>query len=305
MATIAVGPAHKTIVKVVYSDESGTGGNLTREPITVVTAMLLNIDTQWIPVRDAVEAALGEVYNLSDSQMARYAFKGKTLYHKIERDDPKAIEFVSRLLAIPKQQKVLVWYGAVDRDGYHYQMENIHLRDENYRDAIPPFRIAFEQCMDRVDGVMRALFPDEQVLWIHDGGSLDEHAKSTLRSLRALLKEIRDDNERFPPDSPFHTPFVVEPHDLVSCIADMIYFGNDQESRLLQLVDVCCSTIVRALRNDALVMPYYEILRSQILNDGTRPAYENARKTVQPLRATLANRRAQRTARTTKPKKAD
>src|SRR5277367_415031 len=38
-------PEHKTLLKVVYSDESGTGGDLKKEPITVVTAMLLNIDT--------------------------------------------------------------------------------------------------------------------------------------------------------------------------------------------------------------------------------------------------------------------
>ena len=303
VATIAVGPELKTILKVVYSDESGTGGDLKIEPITVVTAMLLNIDTQWIPVRDAVENALREVYGLSDAQMAKYAFKGKTLYHKIERGDAKAIEFVARLLAIPKKEKVLVWYGEVDRDGYYYQMENIHLRDFNYRDAIPPFRIAFEQCINRVDGVMRAMFPNEQVLWIHDGGSLDEHAKKTLRNLRSLLKEIQADAEHFPPDHPMHPP-PFEPQDVITCVADMIYFGNDQESRLLQLADVCCSTIARALRNDKVGAPYYEILRSQILNDGARPSYENTRNTVQPLRAILVKRRLER-ARQPKPKKGD
>jgi hypothetical protein len=300
VATLAVGPEHKTILKVVYSDESGTGGDLNKEPITVVAAMLLNIDTQWIPVRDAVEDALREVYNLSDSEMARYAIKGKILYHKLERGDAKAIDLVARLLAIPKQQKILVWYGAVDRDGYYWQMENLHLRDFNYRDPNPLFRIAFEHCMNRVDGIMRSLFPDEQVLWIHDGGSLDEHAKGTLRDLRSLLKEIREEQKQHPPGTPFHSPLPVQPEDLVTCVADMIYFGNDKESRLLQLVDVCCSTITRMLRKDGFVMPYYEILRSQVLNDGTRPNYENARVTVAPIRATIAKRRAERALRAKK-----
>jgi hypothetical protein len=177
-----VGPERKTIVKVVYSDESGTGGDLKKEPITVVAAMLLNIDSQWIPVRDAVEGALRKVYGLSDSQMSRYAIKGKNLYHKIERGDSKAMELVARLMAIPKQKRVPIWYGAVDRDGYYYQMENLHLRDFNYKDAIPPFRIAFEQCINRVDGIMRSMFPDEQVLWIHDAGSLDEHARAQINN---------------------------------------------------------------------------------------------------------------------------
>ena len=267
----------------------------------VVTAMLLNIDSQWVPVRNAVEGALREVYGLSDIQMGKYTIKGKTLYHKIERGDPKAIKLVALLLAIPKRQNFQMWYGAVDRDGYYYQMENIHLRDFNYRDATPPFRIAFEHCMHRLDGFMRAIFPNEQVLWIHDGGSLNEHAKRTLRDVRSMLKEIQEDAERFPPGHPMHHVPTVEPQELISCIADMIYFGNDEESRLLQLVDVCCSTVVRALRNDKIGMPYYEILRSQILNDGTRPSYETARKTVKPLRAILAKRRAERAQRA-KPK---
>ena len=200
------------------------------------------------------------------------------------------MEFVARLMRIPKQEKLPVWYGAVDRDGYHYQMENIHLRDFNRRDGIAPFRIAFEHCMNRIDGFMHAIFPKEHVLWIHDGGSLNEHAKGTLRSLRSLIKEMRADAAEFPPGHPLHYQPPM-PEDTLSTIADMIYFGNDEESRLLQLADVCCSTIMRALRSDTTVAPYYELLRSQVLNDGTKPAYCDARKTVQQLRKILAERR--------------
>jgi hypothetical protein len=248
IATLFLGPEHKTVVKVVYSDESGTGGDLKREPITVVTAIVMNLDSQWVPVRDRIERAIEEVY--PGKNLAKYSLKGKNLYHQIERDDPKAADLMALLMAVPLREKVQVVHGAVDRDGFKYHMENIHLNATfEERDAIRPFRIAFEHCINRIDAYMRTTFPKEQVLWIHDGGSLNEHAKHQLRDLRALLKEFEN-------DSALRTGYeesrrrTLEPEVLLSYVADMIYFGDDKESRLLQLADVCCSTIARALRGD-------------------------------------------------------
>jgi hypothetical protein len=42
-------------MRVVYSDESGTG-SIAEEPITVVTALMLNLDSQWEPVHQDLEA---------------------------------------------------------------------------------------------------------------------------------------------------------------------------------------------------------------------------------------------------------
>ncbi|HEY1851919.1 MAG TPA: hypothetical protein VGG60_12905, partial [Candidatus Binataceae bacterium] len=47
---------HRTVVRVVYSDESGTG-SIEEEPITVVAAIVINLDTQW----EGVEADLDRV----------------------------------------------------------------------------------------------------------------------------------------------------------------------------------------------------------------------------------------------------
>ena len=245
LATVLLGRERKTVVKVVYSDESGTGGSVKENPIIVVTALVLNIDSQWKPVRDDFELALKEVCGFSDDQLAHYVVKGKSLYHKIERGDSKAIELMQRLMAIPFRQKVPVWYGAIDRDGYKYHMENIHVRAEfSERDVIRPFRTAFEECINRIDTYIHAFCPDEQILWIHDEGSLNEHAKNTLRDLRSLLKEAEQDALYF---AEMESQPAVRAATLTSHIADMIYFGNDEESRLLQLADVCCSTIGRRI----------------------------------------------------------
>jgi hypothetical protein len=277
---IIIGVWNKTVVRVIYSDECGTGGSFKSEPHTVVAAMLLNMDSQWIPVRDRVEAALGEAYGLSEQEIGRFVIKGHRLYQKLERNGPRADdtrELLARLVAIPRQELVPLWYGAVDRDGFKFQMENIHTRTQ-FKEANRPFMHALEECMDRVDTWVHADKPEESVIWIHDEGSLNERARETLRGFRWLRKES---------ELAEFDQLAIMPEAHVSHIADMIYFGDDEASRLLQLVDVCCCTIARALRNDPLAAPYYEILRRQVQNDGVRPAYENARRMIGSIRRAL------------------
>jgi hypothetical protein len=270
-------------MRVVYSDESGTGGNLAREPHTVVTAILLDMDCQWIPVRDAVEAALKECYGFSEGQLSRYVIKGRKVFQKIERGDPKAKELMARLMAIPQQQHVPVWYGAVDRGAFKYQMENIHI-NSTFAEKDRPFMFALEECMYRVDAWVHSSLREHQVIWIHDEGSLNERARETLRGFRWLQKESELDIQ--------FENLAIMPDVHISHIADMVYFGDDQASRLIQLSDACCHTIARWLRDDPTAAPYYQLLRSQVKNDGTRPTYEGAFKTVKPIRDLLAKRRA-------------
>ncbi len=272
-----------SVVRVVYSDESGTNSSVKDCPHTVVVALLLNMDSQWEPVRDAFEAALRDVYQLPDEKVARWAVKGKQLYHQIERGDEKAKVIMARLMSIPRQHLVPIWYGAVDRAGFKFQMENIHLRAE-FKEVNRPFMMALEDCMTRIDTWVHTGFPDEQVLWVHDEGSLNDAAKNTLRGFRWLRKEMDWTQWEVQP--------VGMPDVFVSHIADTIYFGDDKGSRALQLGDVCCSTIARALRNDQTAAPFYQILRRQVQNHGTRPSYETAFKTVMPLRKMLAERKA-------------
>jgi hypothetical protein len=42
------------ILRVVYSDESGTGDR--EQPITVVTAIVLDMDSQWTPIERELSA---------------------------------------------------------------------------------------------------------------------------------------------------------------------------------------------------------------------------------------------------------
>jgi hypothetical protein len=72
-------------------------------------------------------------------------------------------------------------------------------------------------------------------------------------------------------------------------IIDTIYFGNSQESRALQLADVCCSTITRHLRGDPIATRYYKLLLKQmILAD--RPQFENVENVEQDYLNSLKQR---------------
>lgn len=73
-------------------------------------------------------------------------------------------------------------------------------------------------------------------------------------------------------------------------VADMVYFGEGEESRALQLVDCCCATISRHLRGDPFVTPYYAILRGQIVHEGERPHYGNAEQIITSVRKHLTRR---------------
>jgi hypothetical protein len=152
----------KTVVRVVYSDETGTAGSFRDHPHTVVSALLLNMDSQWLPVRDEVEAALAEAYQMCQEQIDKYVIKGHKLYQKIKRDEPKAKVLMARLMAIPRRHLIPIWYGAVDRDGFKYQMENIHIHAE-FRERDRPFMFALEQCMEAVDTWVHSTLPNTKL----------------------------------------------------------------------------------------------------------------------------------------------
>jgi len=251
----------------------------------VVTAMMLNMDSQWRPVHDAVESAIDVAFE-GASPPKDFKLKGRVLYKALERGKSPYLSVYERLLrlllVIPRRNLVPVWYGAVDLAGFKFQMRAFRQKAA-YSDPHRPFKIALEECMTRIDTYIHADRPDEQVMWIHDMGTLNDPANRTLQGLRWLRKEAESvvfENLGVP---------LAEPND--SHIADSIYFGNDEESRLLQLVDVCCSTITRALRFDPIVYPFYEILRGQIQNDGVRPTYENAERWIASARAYYAKKR--------------
>jgi hypothetical protein len=64
--------------------------------------------------------------------------------------------------------------------------------------------------MQKVDTYVHASYRDEEVLWIHDAGSLDGVTKDSLRGWRAWLEEVTQEIANMKAD--LQIPAQIEPH---------------------------------------------------------------------------------------------
>jgi hypothetical protein len=260
---------NRTVVQVVYSDESKAEYGL-HGPLTVVAAIMLNMDSQWHPVRNDIEAAV--IRSNITKKPTTYTIKGRTLYHQVTNGKVEAGKLIKLLMLIARRHMLPIFCGAVDNVGLEKTFGPSFPNAEAIVNGIDPFKIALETCMAKVDQYIHVGFTTEQVLWIHDKGH-EGHAKDSLRGFRSLREMQENEFQNEMAGELDHPPLLVSGAD-VTHIADMIYFGNDEESRALQLADVCCSTITQYLLGNPLAIPYYDILRPWIINEGL-PLYRS------------------------------
>ena len=294
-------------MRVVYSDESGTGGK-DYEPVTVITALMMNMDEHWPRIESALAQIKADTPSvLLDDKTGE--LKGSHLYsamRKAERShafgqqiDPnleKARDILLRLLAVPEDYSIPIFYGAVDRLGYDTTIAPARAQQElqeskarqlgkpiKHFEFETPHDIAFDDCFARVDNVAHAeLRKNEQILWIHDHRSGDREEQ---RTKGAHFSTRFKKQMGFNAATQEYVGLEHQPSDVR--IIEPIYFGHSHESLALQLADVCCSTIalkilerwypqVLAVRGwQPLVEPFYKIIRRGVMNDGTEPAYRD------------------------------
>jgi Protein of unknown function (DUF3800) len=273
-----VGLLKEVAVRVVYSDESGMGSTKD-EPITVIAALMMNMDEHW----PNIEAELARIKSEIPSSLLHEEreIKGGRLYsaeRKVQRlravgeqpapDLEKARDILFRILAITANYPTPIFYGAVDRLGYEAEVKN-RPRSATAHD------VAFDSCLSGVERVAHAgLRRDEQILWIHDRRSEDEEkqTKTGLHWVRFVNQMGWDLNAK---------QYVGRQS--IRRVADAIYFGDSKDSLALQLADVCCSTItlhlletyyehVQGFWNSKIVGPFYQMIRSGLMNN-TEPEY--------------------------------
>lgn len=163
-------------MRVVFSDESGVG-NRQKEPITVVTAVVLNMDRQWGPVSAELYRIIGDALKSSKSLLERgRALKGKILYSAIRKGIGEADAILRATLKVAIDNDILVFYGVVDR----VEFENYSriIKDTEREKGMTPFDKAFEICFSYVDRFIRTAYPNEQILWIADRSDRDREAST-------------------------------------------------------------------------------------------------------------------------------
>jgi hypothetical protein len=278
-------------VRVVYSDESGVGSKKD-EPITVVTAVLMNMDKCW----PAVESELRKIATETPKNLLyeERELKGSLLYSAAGKnipEAPKAREILARVLAITINESIPVFYGAVDRVGYDAHASAHRVQGADPEKEGKAHDRAFDACAALVDRFASGF--DEHVLWIADRSdpTRERTTKVALSWMQSLKAHGWD---------PITYQFIKPNYDHVR-IADVIYFGHSHESLALQLADVCCRTITLHLLEKfygwrPIVGPFYEMIRVGLMND-TEPEYRDnlgpeghcARFFIQSTSASFAN----------------
>jgi hypothetical protein len=236
---ILLGKGGKTIVLVAYSDETGTE-EMGTSPITVVTAVLMNMDTQW----PAVARRMEEIEPLRHREI-----KGRKLFKDLRnrRRCDEANRTLTNVLSMVFVNRLPVFQGAVRRRYVFDIMKRIQAHKTT------PHDLAFAICLHRVDSWVRAAFPKEQVVWISDNaGHYEQKITNAMANWRQNAKSGLSLREIMP--QALH-------------IADTVYFGDSKTSRALQIADVCCSTIREHFLNNPSAQPYFDILRPQMQND--------------------------------------
>jgi hypothetical protein len=250
-------------VKVVYSDESGTSDNKTKEPITVVVAILLNMDQQWDSVEKAIKKAIvGRQKLLKDGK----EIKGARLFNAIERERPLAREarrMLAELLIIIPDHWISVFHGAVSRVGFerlraHSQPRPPRPRLREWPDLpATAQQLAFASCIERVERFIHASPPDEKVIWIAD---------ANLQEARGLIQRaiFHRQIQRVDFGKLFNIPVTSnKPH--TPHIVDSVYWGDSEESLALQLADVCSSVIARTLNQQPYGKEFYQIVSRDVV----------------------------------------
>jgi hypothetical protein len=225
-------------VYLAYSDESGSG-DVSKEPILVVAAVLINPDSQW----DGLEKELNNLVNenVPENRRDSFEFHAKELFARLERKDSKAL--LKGMFTTLQKHRLPVYYGAVHRQ------EMGRTSPELSGKALLTLAqaAAFIQCAFQVENAIHSIRPNEKLLWIADNTNL-------AGSMKMLHHHTQTKTIRWP-DLPWAN---------LDHIMDTIYFGHSNESRGLQLADACNFVIRSHLIGKKQVEPYYELLRTQI-----------------------------------------
>jgi hypothetical protein len=234
-----IGCAGELRVRVAYSDETGTG-SIEKEPITVVAAIVMNLEDQW----EGVEHDLSKLAPRED-----FEFKGAKLFKQLRKANTRAEadRMLRGVLAVPGRNRLPVYHVAVDRKGFiDYKKERGQWESMDAYDA------AFFICLNQIEMTIHTYLPKERLLWISDHGG---HYEKRFKLMHSLLRTAQE-YEVFPGTDAARK----------SCLVDTVYFGNSNDSRALQLADVCASTLVLHEQKDPIASPYYDLIQFRVMN---------------------------------------
>ncbi len=141
------GAGRKITVLVAYSDESGQDEG----PIAVLTAALLNIDSQWPPLAAELEVI---------EPVRHREIKGQALFKDLRngRQCKRADSTLLKIISAVCDNRLPIFSGAVRRDW----LAKDEIRRSKISDKVAkttPYEMAFALCLHRIDMYVHTIFP--------------------------------------------------------------------------------------------------------------------------------------------------
>jgi Protein of unknown function (DUF3800) len=280
-------------MKVIFSDESGVGSEA-EEPITVITALMLDLDSQWEPLISDVETTLATTLK-GPGQATGYEIKGDRLSKDLRSGRgyrEQATQILNGLLSLPTKHQFPIFYGSFDRAGFKKVEDYLKGLRHSLRKVLQAsVRVdpAFGEALHHVNTYTDTSVPKEKVLWIHDrnSGVVSKNVELAYLRLQGIAR-MQHEQLREKGSITFgggRAGFSIPSSNIH--IVDTIYFGNSVDSRLLQLADLYCSIITSHLlvtygyfgktHKTAVLAPFYSLIAGQVVNDGVPPALSKNR----------------------------
>jgi hypothetical protein len=243
------------LLRVTYMDESGLSR---REPVLVEAGVIVHGDDQVVPVEEHLEA-LVEKHIPADKREGFY-FHATDIYgggnkdcifhDKTEWPDERRWAILDDLVAVPAQFGLPICIGIIKRADFPPETGKPHTQQEV---AVAAHAMAIIQCEIAVELWLRRETKREIThIVAEDNGEVRLAAKEAHVMLR---NKAQMEKEGF--INHFIFPF--------KRIRDGLQFTSKEESRLLQIADVC-AWATRRMANDAPnASRFYGPLRRQIV----------------------------------------
>lgn len=229
------------LLRFVYVDESG---NNQRDRHTVVAGVMVNADAQLVKLEDALDALVTEFireedrygfyFRGSDIYGGNGYFKGKSAENE-EFPFARRLDLLRRLALLTTDHRLPVLHGHSDTE--HYQ------RDESYKALSPTdavkgrLMMAHAVCVLGVEHGTRITSTDEVVqLVVENSAEMRQHVSNldkVMRHPRALEILNLTSGQGL-------AAFNLLP---LQRIRNSVHFAAKEDSRVLQLADVCAYII--------------------------------------------------------------
>jgi hypothetical protein len=247
-------------VRVIYFDEAGVSDKNV-EPIAVVSAVIVDGDSQWRPIEADIDDIIGRFVPEEDRE--HFEFHAKALFSRDKsltkgkwtrklREDT-----LSAFLGLIPKHELYVISTAVDRQGW----ENAFPQDRRPKDGVMAAQdFAFSACLQTVNTWFQVAAPEEVGICIADQSDRWKWMKDLPRHYRRHL----------PKD------YVHADQLLITNIVDSVYFGDSHDSIGVQLADACSFFVKRHLMKRENSEKFFHIFKKRVLIDG--PRFADSRK---------------------------